>query len=286
MDEQESTLIFPLPIKTAENGKQYFTTPQSDKNPNLLLFAQFIHTVKCFNWIDLIIQEFVPHLSGCDFEDRDVEELIESLSNIDDIFLKIENLSKSVLKQNLHFADTLPVVEEEEDLEVIKKFASANSLHEAFEGHEGLDLVSSVFDLLEPKQADIIQSSIACHMAGLTKPAQTLLEEFVSNEFLQGNELYYWLTLHLAAEITKKDSVKQAGKNGNDSKHRINRQVRTKAVELYLDGSFHNPRHATKQLLPTVAKISSELGSALEWENNGFDRLYGWLRAAKKAENV
>ncbi|GGI71973.1 hypothetical protein GCM10007978_07370 [Shewanella hanedai] len=286
MDEQESTLIFPLPIHTSDGGKRYFTIPDSEKNPNLLLFAQFIHTVKCCDWLNLILREFAPHLSDFDFEELPVEEVIESLSGIDDILLKIEKLSKSVLEQTLSFAEKLPIVKEEENIEVIKKFASANSLHEAFEGHEGLDLVTNMFAALESKQADILQASLACHMAGLTKPAQTLLEEFVSNEFLHGNELYHWLTLDLASGVSKKYSARKAAKSGNDSKHRINRQVRAKAVKLYLDGTFHNPRHATKKLLPKVAEISAKLGSSLEWENNGFERLYGWLRASNKPKKV
>jgi hypothetical protein len=84
----------------------------------------------------------------------------------------------------------------------------------------------------------------------------------------------------------QKQSVREAGKTGNDVRHRINREVKNKAIELYFNGTFHNPRHAAKLLLPEVAKIASQLGSNLEWSNNGFDRLYQWLRVAAKTKRM
>lgn len=282
MEETNSSLTFPLPTHTSENGKKYISVPHSKRNPNLLLFAQFIHDVKCRDWLNLILKKFTPHLADLSVNDLDVEEVSQALSNIDDILLKIENLSVEVTQQTLLFADSLPIVKEE-NAEVTKKFASANSLEEAFSEYEELELVSSTLAMLDPKQADILQASIACHMAGLTKPAQTLLEQFVFNEFLHGNELYYLLSLDIESNLSKKRSAKEAAKNGNNSRHRINRLVKEKAIQLYSKGTFHNPRHAAKQLLPQVTSIAADLGSSLEWENNGFTRLYEWLRKAKKA---
>lgn len=282
MESLDSAISKALKIRSSTTTEEFMKIYSSKQNPNLYFVAEYILSIVTYDWPQFLINHFLPDVK----EPIEFDRLIELLASIDDIQLKIEQMNASVADSFFLLSTSLPMAQPEGDLKKIQEFDSANTLHEAFKNHENIDDYIELLSSLSPLEADLLQAVLACEMAGLKKATRTIKKEFTKNMFLQGNQFYASLMMRLSDAIGRKDSVKQAGKNGNDSKHRINRQVRTKAVELYLDGSFHNPRHATKQLLPTVAKISSELGSALEWENNGFDRLYGWLRAAKKAENV
>ncbi len=285
MESHKPTTTPPKMTFYMEGGKKFLSIPHSEQNPYLEVVAQYICMVLNFSWLEFLLEKHAPHLLK-PFLDDPIFDISTELAKVDNILFKMETLNEEIADDFLKMATGLPMARAEENLEKAQNFASANNLIDAFKTHNDINQCQKILTQLEPDDMDLIQAALACQMLGLDKTSRTLLKQFTKNIFLQGNELYYYLSVVLGAGIGRRDTVKEAGKNGNDSKHRINRQLRTKAVELYLNGSFHNPRHATKQLLPTVAKISSELGSALEWENNGFDRLYGWLRAAKKVENV
>lgn len=274
-------------IKIHDNseGENVYELPFPEQNPNLHLLGSFITSIANYDWLEALYKQYISDEQELE-HDIFLEKLLDTLSGIEEILAEIETMNVNIATQYFEALVQMPIVTLENDQERIQKFESAETLAEAFSEFENINDFVEVFSMIPTDAADLLQAALSCEMAGHPKSAKILKREFTHRMFHKGNELYLLIMMSLTEAIGRKNMVKQAGKNGNDSKHKINRLVKQQAIELYLQGSYHNPRHAAKVLLPEVTKIASNLGSNLEWKNNGFERLYGWLRAANTTQSM
>ena len=256
-----------------------------EQNPNLDLLGKFVVSIANYDWLGELYKRYISDGPEPSI-DTYSEKLIDVLSGVENILIEIEQINEYIASQYFSTLEEAPIVKLEHDQSKILHFESAETLAEAFSNFENISDFIEVFSMIPTDAAALLQAALSCEMAGHLKSAKILKREFTHRMFHKGNELYLLIMMSLTEAIGRKNMVKQAGKNGNDSKHKINRLVKQQAIELYLQGSYHNPRHAAKVLLPEVTKIASNLGSNLEWINNGFERLYGWLRAANTTQSM
>ncbi|PST65064.1 hypothetical protein [Shewanella algae] len=277
----DSALEF-LNLCTYDTTGEYEKVRSSNENPNLYYVAFFVSSVFNYDWL----QNLTSKLLGDEIEvtTENLDLIVTKLASIENINARAEVLNAEIADMYFELSTFWPLARPETNANKLKRFSSAKSLELAFKKHKYFNELGKILTLLDKQSADMLHAALSCEMAGLDRASKIAKKEFSRMVFLSGNELYQLLnTSMLAEKHTKRISV-TASKAGNDAKHEVNRKVRSKAIELYKHGSFHNPRHAARQLLPQVAAISEKLGSQLEWHNNGFDRLYKWLLAAEKTE--
>lgn len=267
-------------VKEATKHIQNQITPHdlsSKNNPNLYAVVEYLVAIANYDWPQMLFSRLLPTLDN----DMSYEELLNNLAKIENIHVKIEQINSEAAESFFELSTALPMARKEPNHKLLHDFARSPNLLSAFTHHEDITQYSELISTLGTKEADLLQAALSCEMAGLSKPAEILKREFTERMFLYGNHFYVYLMIGLGDILGRKSSVKLAGKIGNDSRHAINRRVKEAAIELYKQGTYQNPRHAAKSLLPKVSAISKEMGSSLEWEINGFNRLYDWLRSPK-----
>ncbi|WP_144210033.1 hypothetical protein [Shewanella donghaensis] len=214
-------------------------------------------------------------------DDITEETLAKDLAKINNSQQTLENEQSQLInvftEMFEQFSNTPPC----DDLNVIREFANASSIFEAFK-QAGTSELSCFEETISPDTDELLHAAMTCQIAGLTKNSQYLFKLFLQQQFIDKNESYQSLQSDISIEKGILETAQSHSKKGQNTRHSKNRQRKDFALALYSTKDYKNPKQAAERLFPSINDFANTMHHPFTSDYQGFQTVYRWFLAANK----
>ncbi|TVP08617.1 MULTISPECIES: hypothetical protein [Shewanella] len=206
------------------------------------------------------------------------KEVMKQLAKIDGVQEKIEERHSRSLKTYAQFFNPLRELLPVNDMALIRQFGNAPSLASAFGADELTDGPLVLLPSFSIQSQHTLHAALACQMAGLSKPAQLLFDDFLNQKLVESNHSYQSFQQTLLKYINLNEAAASAGKSGRNKRHGKSDKVKAFALERYVKGNFKNPHQASQILVADVAEYGKSLGYRFSSDYQAPRTIETWIR--------
>ncbi|OBT10366.1 hypothetical protein A9267_05675 [Shewanella sp. UCD-FRSSP16_17] len=272
-DESLYKIFSEMPAEQKEQLLAILTSKENSTVDNQYLLKKFV-TLESLSSTGSVLKEHLP-------EDITEETLAKALAQIDnsqqtlaDEQTLLINVFTEMFEQ---FSNTAPC----DDINVIREFANASSIFEAFK-QAGTSELSNFEDIISQDTDELLHAAMSCQIAGLTKNSQYLFKLFIQQQFIDQNESYQSLQTDINIEKGIIKTAQSHSEKGQNTRHGKNRQRKEFALNLYATKPYKNPKQAAERLFPSINDFSNKMNHPFTSEYQGFQTVYRWFLAANK----
>ncbi|WP_119969005.1 hypothetical protein [Shewanella japonica] len=275
-DESLNKMFSEMPAHQKEKLIAILTSKENSTVDNQDLLKKFV-TLESLSSTPSALKENLP-------EDITQETLAKALA-------KINNSQQTLANEQSQFVNIFTEMFEQfsntppcDDLNVIREFANASSIFEAFK-QAGTSELSCFEGIMSQDAEGLLHAAMSCQIAGMTKNARYLLKLFTQQQFIDKNESYQSLQTDITKQKGHLKSQKTAAKKGGVKRQLPARKTKEQAIELFLAGEYKNYSAAASALFPQIKEIAACNGFTFNSDINGLRTVTDWLRSTKIYKN-
>ncbi|QUN06827.1 hypothetical protein KDN34_05085 [Shewanella yunxiaonensis] len=204
-------------------------------------------------------------------------DIIKQLAKIDGIQQSLKAQHQQNIQTYIGFFAPLRDLPLVEDMTLIRHFSNAGSLASGFSPFAAHGKSINMMPKFTKESQATLQSALACQMAGLTRPAAKLFNEFIEYQLVDMNDGFQWLLESIINEIGRIKTSSKAGKSGRAKKFAISDQVKAYAIQLFDQGDFNNAHHAAHAIVGRVKKYGKSIGFEFSSDYQAPRTIHLWL---------
>lgn len=251
---------------------------QFNENPLPKSSIEVVNGVHHFYNLDIPFTQGIPVIHSVKKQDN----LVRELAKIDGIEGLIRQQQVQSTKEYTALFNPLLALAPISNLDLVCQFDEASTLVEAFVPYKITDHEINLLPNCIPDTLNILQSALACKMAGLNYSAILLIQKFIEAQLVEMNEGYQTLLTRITKQKGHLEKLKNAAKKGGKKRQEPSQKTKNQAIELFLAGEYKNYSVAAGELFPQIQEIGKENGFPFNSYVNGIRTVTDWLRSTKR----